>query len=58
MNKRYQGPIRQIEFDEGMGIDEETTGPVGNHRAGGRGHDETFDRRAADPLVTGESRGH
>jgi amino acid transporter len=24
MNKRYKGPIRQIEFDEGMGIVEET----------------------------------
>ena len=23
MNKRYTGPIRQIEFDEGMGIVEE-----------------------------------
>ena len=22
MNKRYTGPIRQIEFDEGMGIKE------------------------------------
>ena len=25
MNKRYTGPIRQIEFDEGMGIKEETS---------------------------------
>ncbi len=24
MNKRYEGPIRQVEFDEGMGIVEET----------------------------------
>ena len=23
MNKRYSGPIRQVEFDEGMGIIEE-----------------------------------
>ncbi len=23
MNKRYTGPIRQVEFDEGMGIVEE-----------------------------------
>ena len=23
MNKRYKGPIRQIEFDEGMGVVEE-----------------------------------
>ena len=23
MNKRYKGPIRQVEFDEGMGIVED-----------------------------------
>jgi amino acid transporter len=29
MNKRYQGPIRQIEFDEGMGIvEEKPAGPA------------------------------
>ena len=28
MNKRYEGPIRQIEFDEGMGIVEEKPGPA------------------------------
>jgi undecaprenyl pyrophosphate phosphatase UppP len=28
MNKRYQGPIRQVEFDEGMGIVEEKPGPA------------------------------
>jgi undecaprenyl pyrophosphate phosphatase UppP len=29
MNKRYKGPIRQIEFDEGMGIvDEKPTEPT------------------------------
>jgi hypothetical protein len=29
MNKRYQGPIRQIEFDEGIGIKEiEETPPA------------------------------
>ena len=33
MNKRYTGPIRQIEFDEGMGIVEEK--PAGPAPAGG-----------------------
>ena len=28
MNKRYKGPIRQVEFDEGMGIVDE---PAGGH---------------------------
>ena len=28
MNKRYEGPIRQVEFDEGMGIIEEKPGPA------------------------------
>ena len=31
MNKRYQGPIRQIEFDEGMGIVEEKPRPGAGH---------------------------
>jgi amino acid transporter len=33
MNKRYKGPIRQIEFDEGMGIQEER--PVDEPASGG-----------------------
>ncbi len=40
MNKRYQGPIRQIEFDEGMGITEEKpadTSSSGGGVAGGGG---------------------
>jgi amino acid transporter len=28
MNKRYEGPIRQVEFDEGMGIIAEEPGPA------------------------------
>jgi amino acid transporter len=35
MNKRYQGPIRQIEFDEGMGVVEETpAAPAGGSTPG------------------------
>ncbi len=31
MNKKYTGPIRQIEFDEGIGIKEiEETPPAGS----------------------------
>ena len=33
MNKRYTGPIRQIEFDEGMGIVEEKPRRAGSAAA-------------------------
>jgi hypothetical protein len=35
MNKRYKGPIRQVEFDEGMGIVEER--PIGGSTPGAGG---------------------
>ena len=39
MNKRYEGPVRQVEFDEGMGIVEEEPGaaPAGGSTPGAGG---------------------